>query len=148
MRVSARRRELTFLAIAVVVLLATTVLFLAVRSSGKRVPKRGEAQSSTQAQTVPAGKGKQEKQARSRRDPFASRRQEDRHGAAPKPAVTLRLVGIVKTERGMPMAIIRAGEERYYPRVGERVAGYRVVSIGGDRVVLQGEGEQITLLLR
>ena len=67
--------------------------------------------------------------------------------AAPAPAVpaTPRLVGVVSGE--VPMAIIRKGEQRYYPRLGEYVGDYKVTEISPQRVVLTASRGTLSLEL-
>jgi len=142
---SGRRHEMTFLAIAVGVLVVAVALLVGLRSFPKRQPRRAEPQGAKQVPTA-RGERRPAEEGRKGRDPFASRHQ-DKGGGAPKRGGELKLVGIVEKEGRRPMAVIRAGEQRYYASLGERAAGYRVVSVEEDRAVLEGEGGRITLLL-
>jgi len=56
-----------------------------------------------------------------------------------------RLVGLVSGEA--PMAIIRQGERRYYPRVGDTVGDYQVQEISARRVVLSSTKGTLSLSL-
>lgn len=149
MRGASQRQEVTFLAIAVGVLVIVVGLFLALRSlSRKQTMPAGTEQPEQELQAAPEQTGREKP--KSERDPFARRRQSAAGGeqGGTKPEVALKLVGIVDREGGGTMAVIRSAERRFYARPGERVAGYRVVAVERDRVVLQGQGGEITLLLR
>lgn len=63
-------------------------------------------------------------------------------GAANLPMVRLELEGIVYSETN-PTALISG----HVVRPGSWVEGYTVLSIGRDRVELQGENEKIVLIL-
>ena len=146
MRGASQRQELTFLAIAVGVLVIVVGLFLSLRSlSRKQTMPAGTEQPEQELQAAPEQQGREKP--KSERDPFARRHQQVEQGGT-KPEVALKLVGIVDREGGGAIAVIRSGERRFYARPGERVAGYRVVTVERDRVVLQGQGGEITLLLR
>lgn len=67
--------------------------------------------------------------------------------APPPPAVPAgpRLVGIVSGDS--PMAIIRSGDQRYYPHVGETAGEYTVQEISARRVVLSSSKGTLSIAL-
>lgn len=139
-----RRQDVAFLTLAVAVLAIAVALFVVMRSIPKRPPgppaeeaQEEVAEEPEEPEAAPAGG----------RDPFRS--QAGGAAAAPgAPQVELTLVGITREEGREPMATIRRGRRRYYVKVGEKVGGDRVVSIGQSGVVLEGEAGRITLVLR
>jgi len=64
--------------------------------------------------------------------------------APPQPAQP-RLVGIVEGDQ--PMAVIRLGDKRYYPRLGESIGEYAVSDISARRVVLSSASGTLSLSL-
>jgi hypothetical protein len=143
---SGQRQDVAFLALAVAVLAIAVALFVGMRTmpkmpTGEAEPTAEEAgteESQPEAALEPTG-----------RDPFESRASgagaaRGRDAGPPQ----LKLVGIVTRAGERPMAVVHSGAKRYYARVGERAAGYTVVSIGGNTAVLEGDGARVTLVLR
>ncbi len=142
---SGRRHDVAFLALAVAVLAIAVALFVVMRSIPTQPPcppaeetQEKVAEKAEEAQQPAPTKG---------RDPFRSQ-VGGAGGAAAAPQAGLKLVGITREEGRQPMATIRTGRRHYYVRVGERVGGDRVLSIGENRVVLEREAGRITLVLR
>ena len=149
MKNSGQRQDVAFLALAVAVLAVAVALFVGMKSVNKGKPKKPEAKPEKQAEVVAPTI---QKPTGGPRDPFKTAGGEaavagnaKAAGAAQQP---LKLVGIVSRQGEQPVAIIHSAKKRYYARVGERAAGYTVVSIRSDQVVVQKEGESLTLLLR
>jgi len=66
--------------------------------------------------------------------------------AAPPPPDKPSLSGIVVDDAGKPTAVIHEGDQRYFAKAGDTVAGkYRVQSIGRQQVVLVAGRERLTL---
>ncbi len=66
--------------------------------------------------------------------------------AAPPPSNKPSLSGIVADSSGRPTAIIHEGNQRYFAKAGDTVAGkYRVQSISNQQVVLVADRERLIL---
>jgi hypothetical protein len=66
--------------------------------------------------------------------------------AAPPPSNKPSLSGIVADSSGTPTAIIHEGDQRYFAKAGDTVAGkYRVQSISNQQVVLVADRERLIL---
>ncbi len=147
MRSNGQRQDVAFLALAVAVLAVAVALFVGMRSLQRERPKEPEPEPVEQVEAAEPGP-EEPAPSESGRDPFKTQ-----GGAttAPGPAGVasgLKLVGVVMEQGEKPMAIIRSGRRRYYASLGERAAGYTVVSIGEDRATLEKEGDRVTLVLR
>jgi len=139
-----RRQDVVFLALAVSVLAIAVALFVVMRS----IPK-DKAEPTEEVQVEPAEEPAEpsEPEPAATRDPFKS---QQTGGASPttRAGHELRLAGITHQEGKPTRALIYRGSRRYNVRVGDRLGGYRVVSIGQSRVELEGESGQLTLLWR
>ncbi len=140
-----RRRELVFLGLTGVMLAAAVGLFLCLSRPARR-PRQAETKPADQHPPAQADAG-QARRPRRGRDPFAARRQDNQSAAANLERAQMKLVGIVKRQGSGRIAVIRVGQARYYVAAGQQAAGYRVLSIGEDRAVLEGGQGEITLLL-
>jgi Tfp pilus assembly protein PilP len=147
MKESGRRQDVAFLALVVAVLAIVLALFVGMRSIQRARPKKRETKAAKPTQlagpTLP-------KPARGPRDPFKT--QEAATAAAKTAggdaAQSLKLVGIVSKQGDQPVAIIHSAKKRYYVRVGDKVAGYKLASIAANQVVLEKQGVNLTLPLR
>jgi hypothetical protein len=151
MKSGGQRQDVAFLALAVAVLAVAVALFVGMKAIQKPRPNKPEAKPEKQAKV--AGPLVQ-KPTGGPRDPFKTQggATAARGGPAGAPggpaAQTLKLVGIVTKQGEPPVAIIHSTKKRYYARVGERAAGYTVVTIAPNEVVLEKDGARMTLLLR
>lgn len=146
-----QKQDVAFLAVVVAVLAVAVALFVGMKSIQRQRPEKPVAKGGKQVQAagpaVPKPRG-------GPRDPFREGGATGKAGAGAKPgaeasaAQTLRLVGIVSKQGDRPVAIIHSARKRYYARVGDRVAGYTLMKIGADQVVLDKAGQGLTLPLR
>ncbi|MFB3882039.1 MAG: type II secretion system protein N [Armatimonadota bacterium] len=146
-----QRQDVAFLAVVVAVLVVAVALFVGMKSIQRNRPEKPAAKPAKPVEVsgpvVPKPEG-------GPRDPFRQGAGSGPGGAAAKPgagataAQTLKLVGIVSEKGDQPVAIIHSARKRYYARVGDRVAGYTLMSVGTDRAVLSKGGESLTLVLR
>jgi len=148
MQKNGQRQDIAFLALAVAVLAIAVALFFGMKNIGKEPPKAPEPEPVEQVEVTepiieepdPGVNG---------RDPFKTQ-----PGATASSAASggsnegLKLVGILMEQGSFPMAVIHSAKKRYYARVGEKAAGYEVISVGDNTAVLQKDGHQITLVLR
>ncbi len=146
MKNSGQRQDVAFLALAVAVLAVAVALFVGMKSIQKERPKKTEPQAAKKVETAkkPGSKGA----SGAPRDPFKT--QAGGAGVAGGPGAQqreLKLVGIVAEQGDKPVAIIRSGKKRYYAKVGDRAAGYTVMSIGQDNATLEKDGNTVTLVL-
>jgi len=146
MKESGQRQDVAFLALAVAVLAIALALFVGMKLIPKERSRKPKAEATEQAATAEPPQEPAAKQP-SGRDPFKSQARSTA-GAAVRTNLQLKLVGIVTEEGKRPMAIIHSGKRRFYAKLGDRAAGYTVVGIGGDRAVLEGDGDRVTLVLR
>jgi len=149
MRGNGQRQDVGFLALAVAVLAVAVALFVAMRSMQRQAPAEPEPAPVEEAE-APAPVVEMPEKSESNRDPFKT---QSGSASSPNPApakatTDLKLVGIVKEGGDTPMAIIRSKTKRYYASVGGRAAGYSVVAIDDEKVVLEKDGDRITLVLR
>ncbi len=145
MRNSGQRQDVAFLGLAVAVLAIALALFVSMRSIQKPQPSKAEAKAEKKAEVVAPTV---QKQVSGPRDPFKGTEGGAAGTVGPGAGKALKLVGIVSKQGRGPVAVLRSTKKRYYAGVGEKAAGYTVVSIGGNQVVLQKDGESVTLLLR
>jgi hypothetical protein len=142
-----QRQDVAFLALAVAFLAVALALFVGLKSIQRGKPDEPKPEPAPEVEVVEAEAEKPPPGGA--RDPFKS--QSGSMRGAPggsTPTAGVRLVGIVMEQGEKPMAILRAGSKRYYASVGEGAAGYMVVSVSENRVVLSREGERVTLVLR
>ena len=148
MRSEGQRQDVAYLALAVAVLAIALALFVSMKAVQKRQPP--EPKEEPVVEVVAQEPVTDEPPPTDGRDPF--RVQGGSAGSASTgPAVAshdLRLVGIVMEQGDRPMAIIRSTSGRHYSRVGDRVGGYTVASVSPNEVVLAGEADRITLVMR
>jgi hypothetical protein len=148
MRSEGRRQDVAYLALAVAVLAIALALFVGMRSAKKRQPE--EPKEEPVVQVEPEADVDEEPPETDGRDPFKVQGG-SKGGPAAGAAVAaheLKLVGVVMERGGQPMAIIRSAKGRHYARVGDRVGGYTVVSVGANEAMLSREGDRLTLVLR
>jgi hypothetical protein len=151
MKNSGQRQDLAFLALAVAVLAVAVALFVGMKALPKTKKEKPEPAPAVQAEPV-AKVPKDPKGAA--RDPF-SKGGSGSAGAVAQPApITggtsepeLKFYGIVSEKGDPPVATIHSTKKRYYARVGDRVAGYTVLAIGEQEVVLEKAGSKLTLRL-
>jgi hypothetical protein len=148
MRSEGQRQDVAFLALAVAVMAIALALFVGMKSVQKRQPEEPAAEPAVEV--AAAEPVVEEPQETDGRDPFKVQ-----GGAAGSPAGgatvashSLKLVGIIMEQGDRPMAIIRSASGRHYARVGARVGAYTVASIGPNEVVLEGESDRISLVMR
>jgi flagellar biosynthesis/type III secretory pathway M-ring protein FliF/YscJ len=148
MRESGQRQDVAFLALVVAVLAVAVALFVGMKALQRERPKKATPEATKQ--TEPAKPRRDTKAAGAARDPFRTQAGGAGVGAggAGGPAVEMKLVGIVRKQGDEPTAVIRSGRKRYYAKVGDRAAGYTVVSIAQDQATLAKDGSQVTLVLR
>jgi hypothetical protein len=137
-------------ALAVAFLAVALALFVGLRSIQRTKSEEPEPEPVAEVEVVeePAEESAPGKEGR---DPFRTQSGSVRAATGPGasgPSGDIRLVGVVMEQGGKPMAILRSGRKRYYASVGERAAGYTVVSVGENRAVLEREGQRLTLVLR
>ncbi len=140
-----RRQDVVFLALAVSVLAIAVALFVVMRSIPKE--KAEPAAEEVQVERAEEPSETPEPESAATRDPFKS---QQTGGASPTPQAQqdLRLGGIIRQEGRAATARIDRGSRRYKVEGGDRLGGYRVVSIGASRVELEGEAGGLTLLWR
>jgi hypothetical protein len=147
MKSTGTRQDVAFLALAVSVLVIAVAVFMLVRSlAGRKAAEPGAAAAGPAVATTlppkPAGSPEH--------DPFKGKPPLLQPQAQPtakpvKPAPELKLVGIVGDRERL--AVIYLGDERYYAKRGDQIAGYAVSEIGDDRAVLTKGAERLTLTL-
>lgn len=142
-----QRQDIAFLALAVAVLAVAFALFIGLRSIGGH--KRAEPESEPVEEVeVAEPEAAEPATSETGRDPFKTQVGVVRSSTAPGGAPDVKLVGIVMEQGDKPIAIIHSGRKRYYASVGDRAAGYTVVSVSEGRAVLERDGGQVTLVLR
>jgi type II secretory pathway component PulC len=139
------RQDVTFLALAVAVLAIAVALFVMMRSMPKR--DAGAPAEETQEEVVEEPEEGPAETPEGGRDPFRSQGGAAGPAAASQPGEELRLGGIV-SDKGTATAVIYRGSRRHHVKAGDRVGAYRVLSITQRRVMLAGNGEEITLVYR
>jgi hypothetical protein len=144
---SGQRQDVAFLALAVAFLAVALALFVGLKSIQRGKSDEPKPELAPEVEVVEAEVEKPPPSGA--RDPF--RTQPGSMRGTPgdtTPTADVRLVGIVMEQGEKPMAILRSGRKRYYASVGERAAGYMVVSVSEKSVILSREGERVTLVLR
>ena len=147
MKSNGYRQDVAFLALAVAVLAVAVALFVGMKSIQRERPKKAEPKSAKKVESVkkPGSKGA----SGAPRDPFKTQAGgAGGAGGAVAQQREVKLVGIVAEQGDKPVAIIRSGRKRYYAKVGDRAAGYTVMSIGQDSATLVKDGSTVTLVLR
>ncbi|HUU54106.1 MAG TPA: hypothetical protein VMY87_04225 [Armatimonadota bacterium] len=147
MRSNGQRQDVAFLALAVAVLAVAVALFVGMKAIQRDRPKEPEPEPAEQVETAEPVVEEPAK-GESGRDPFKAQGGSAKGPGAVGQSHEMKLVGIVMERGDKPMAIIHSGSKRYYARLGERAAGYTVVSIGEDRATLDKDGDRLTLVLR
>jgi hypothetical protein len=143
---SGKRQDVAFLALAVAFLAVALALFVGLRSIQRDKPEEPEPEPVEIVEAVEPEMDEPPQDGG--RDPFRAQSGSVAAATGAGSSADVRLVGIVMEQGDKPMAIIRSGRKRYYASLGERAAGYTVVSIGQDRAVLEAGGRQFTLVLR
>jgi len=145
MKSTGQRQDVAFLGLAVAVLAIAVALFVVMRA----IPKQRPAEPEKEVETSPAPpEPTKPPEPDSSRDPFRSQAQPGAGAPAPQtpgPQAQLTLKGI--TWGRNPRAVIYRGTRSYHVAEGSRMAGFTVVTIAQDRVVLQGDSGALTLLL-
>jgi hypothetical protein len=149
MKETGQRHDVAFLALVVAVLAVAVALFVGMRSIRRERPKKPASKPTETAQVAGPIVGKTKG---GPRDPFKNQAEEGKGvkgaGGAVSAGQSLKLVGIVSKQGDQPVAIIHSTKKRYYARVGARVAGYTLTSIGANQAVLEKAEERLVLLLR
>jgi hypothetical protein len=143
---SGQRQDVAFLALAVAILAIAVALFVGIRSlSNRGRAKPAPPAPKPVAQKAPDG----QPPGSSQHDPFKGQSLPSQATAAakPKPGSELKLVGVVQGQGNELLATIRRGNDRYYVRRGDQVAGYSVAEVTTGRVVLAKGNERVTLVL-
>jgi hypothetical protein len=146
MKNGGQRQDVAFLALVVAVLAVAVALFVGMKSLNRERPKKATPET---AKKVEEAKPPQSAAATgAARDPFKTQAGGTGAGAAGGGQKEVKLVGVVLKQGDRPMAIIRSGRKRYYAGVGDRAAGYTVMSIAPDSATLEKDGSNMTLVLR
>jgi len=149
MKEPGQRQDVAFLALVVAVLAVAVALFVGMRFMHREQPKKPASQPT---ETAEAAGPVVEKRTGGPRDPFKNQAEQGKGakgaGGAASAGESLKLVGIVSKQGDQPVAIIHSTKKRYYARVGARVAGYTLTSIGTNQAVLEKGEERRVLLLR
>ena len=148
MRSNGQRQDLTFFWLAVVVLVVAVALFVGMKSIPKKAAESDSGESAVDQGLDGAAEGDQAPGVSGGRDPFRSPTGAGGAVAGSEPQGDLKLVGIVTGAGEGPRAVIHAGRRRHFARVGDRVGGYVVTSIGTNTALLEKDGDRLTLVLR
>lgn len=147
MRSNGQRQDVAFLALAVAVLAVALAVFVVMKSADKAQKKDSEPEPAEQVEVVEPVV-EEPVEGETGRDPFKTQAGSAGGAGPAAQSHNMKLVGIVVEQGDKPMAIIHSGKKRYYAHLGDRAAGYTVVSIGDNAATLQKDGDSVTLVLR